>query len=165
MIDERAYKPIARRSPLPALIVDVALALAAGALALPARGDVVVMKNGDRLTGKTVHKMADELVFVTTYAGTLKLKWSDIASLVTDKPVTVMISEERILAGKLGSGLRLASVALDHAKRREAFGEKAINGAVSLAKLRPQFAGPADKAPIGEQDDRAACCCDHGHDR
>ncbi len=104
MIDERAYKLSARRSNLPALIVEVTLALAAGVVALPARGDVVLMKNGDRLTGKAVHKTGDELVFDTNYAGTLKLKWSDIASLVTDKPVSLMISEEQILGGKLGSG-------------------------------------------------------------
>ncbi len=103
MIDERASK---RRlpSPPPARIARLALVLGAAVLACAAHADVIVLKNGDRLTGKVVHKMGDELTFATDYAGTLKLKWSDIAALATPKPVSLMISEERVLKGTLGAG-------------------------------------------------------------
>jgi putative salt-induced outer membrane protein YdiY len=48
--------------------------------------------------------MADELTFATDYAGTLKLKWSDIAALTTAKPVSMMTGGEKVVAGTLGAG-------------------------------------------------------------
>ncbi len=70
-------------------------------LASIARADVVVMKNGDRLTGKAVHKKANELVFSTPYAGNLTLRWSDIASLITSKPVAMVLGNEHFVSGSL----------------------------------------------------------------
>jgi putative salt-induced outer membrane protein YdiY len=102
MIDEHASK---RRLPSPPrLIGRLAVALGVLGLACGARADVVILKNGDRLTGKVVHKMADELTFATDYAGTLKLKWSDIAALTTAKPVSMMTGGEKVVAGTLGAG-------------------------------------------------------------
>jgi putative salt-induced outer membrane protein YdiY len=102
MIDEQASK---RRLPSPpGPLGRVAVALGVAAIACAAHADVVILKNGDRLTGKVVHKMADELTFSTDYAGTLKLRWSDVAALTTAKPVSLMTGEEHVVAGTLGAG-------------------------------------------------------------
>jgi putative salt-induced outer membrane protein YdiY len=88
---------------------------------MSAAADVVVFKNGDRLTGKVVHKLGPELVFETAHAGTVNIQWSEISTLSTDKPVAVMlhdsgrISEETLAPAPDGStGLTDAgSVSLD----------------------------------------------------
>src|SRR5665213_4547219 len=80
---------------------SLALLLLCAAVHAPANADVVVMRNGDRLTGKVVHKKADELLFATSYAGTLKLKWSDVASVATDKPVALVIGDAHMISGTL----------------------------------------------------------------
>lgn len=74
-----------------------------------AAADVVIFKNGDRLTGKVVHKLGPELVFETTHTGTVNIRWSEISTLSTDKPVAVMlhdsgrISEETLAPASDGS--------------------------------------------------------------
>lgn len=53
--------------------------------------DVVVFKNGDRLTGRVVHKQGPELIFETTHAGKVSIQWSEISTLSTDSTVAVML--------------------------------------------------------------------------
>lgn len=105
MTDEHAYRLVAASGPRSRLTFSLALLALGVALCAPARADVVILRNGDRLTGKAVHKKADLLTFATTYAGTLTLKWSDIATLTTDKPVTLVIGNERLLTGRLDTGI------------------------------------------------------------
>lgn len=97
----------------PARVFSAAVVLAVGlALAGTARADVVILKNGDRLTGKAVHKKADELLFSTPYAGTITLKWSDVASLTTSKPVSMVLGNEHFVSGKLAEGAAVGHAAL-----------------------------------------------------
>jgi putative salt-induced outer membrane protein YdiY len=111
MTDERG--PLGALSALRArLSLCIALISLCALAASPARADVVLLRNGDRLTGTAVHMKANQLAFATSYAGTLLIKWSDIASLVTVKPVTLVIGNEHVLSGKLGAGMTPGRAAL-----------------------------------------------------
>jgi len=55
------------------------LLLAAGAYA-----DELIMKNGDRLQGTVVCMESGKLEFKATYAGTITVKWEEIARLMTE---------------------------------------------------------------------------------
>lgn len=93
-----------------------ALMLTVSALAGLARADQLTMKNGDHLSGTVTRKSGDVLTFETSYAGTLKIRWTDVAELVTDKPVTVLLEDRsrvqasRFAAAADGPGLASASV-------------------------------------------------------
>ncbi len=60
---------------------------------LPAVADVVVLQNGDRLSGHIVHKRDATLVFEATHAGKVSIPWQEINTLTTDKPVIVMLRD------------------------------------------------------------------------
>lgn len=104
MIDAHAYRTVANPLPRPRFVFILAVVVFCTLPAAPVHADVVVMRNGDRITGKAEHKTGDLLSFETSYAGTLILKWSDIVSLTTDKPVTLVIGNERLVSGKLSPG-------------------------------------------------------------
>ena len=57
------------------------------------QADQLVLKNGDVLTGKVLHKSGDVLTFSTSYAGTLKVQWATVLSVTTDRPVKVMLDD------------------------------------------------------------------------
>lgn len=59
-----------------------------------ALADTIKLKNGDVLTGKVIKKETDKLIFKTSYAGELKVTWSDIATLNTDAPVKVYLADD-----------------------------------------------------------------------
>jgi putative salt-induced outer membrane protein YdiY len=80
-----------------ALLATLAVVLwPAGAL-----GDVLIMKNGDRLTGTVDRLEGGTLTFKTRYAGTLSVGWGDVASLSTVQPVTIVTEDEKVLTGTL----------------------------------------------------------------
>jgi Protein of unknown function, DUF481 len=59
-------------------------------VASAARADVILMRNGDRISGETVAMAGGKLVVRTAYAGELIVEWSEVASLETDRPLAVM---------------------------------------------------------------------------
>lgn len=59
----------------------------------PAWADTVTLLNGDRLSGTVLKMEADMLWLETTYAGTLKLPWSQVARLETDVPVRLQLND------------------------------------------------------------------------
>jgi putative salt-induced outer membrane protein YdiY len=75
----------------PALSVVLAACLVAGPAA---RADMVVMQNGDRVSGTVKHKAGDTLLVETDYAGSLELRWSQVKSIQTDAPVEVVVEGE-----------------------------------------------------------------------
>jgi putative salt-induced outer membrane protein YdiY len=84
---------------LPSHGVDRGLAFlfifATGLLAGPAaRADMVVMQNGDRISGSVKHKAGDTLIVETDYAGPVELRWSQVKSLQTDAPIEVVVEGE-----------------------------------------------------------------------
>ena len=77
------------QSQLPLLAAALALSVAAAAHA-----DTVTLRNGDRLSGKVLHKSGDVLTFETSYAGKLRIRWSEVRSIATDSPLRVMLEGE-----------------------------------------------------------------------
>ncbi|MBQ0718672.1 MAG: DUF481 domain-containing protein [Gammaproteobacteria bacterium] len=71
----------------------IALALAASLLAsLPAIADELIMKDGSRLIGEVVKQDGGSTFdFKTSYAGVIKVKWSQTSELHTDKAITVLL--------------------------------------------------------------------------
>jgi hypothetical protein len=64
------------------------------ATAVAAHADVVRLKNGDRLTGSVVAKQDNQLVLRTPYAGEVRIAWHEVAELVVDRPVQLMLVGE-----------------------------------------------------------------------
>lgn len=56
---------------------------------LSASADVVVMKNGDRVTGKVTSLADGKLKIETAYMGKVAVDFDEVSSLVTDEPVAV----------------------------------------------------------------------------
>ncbi len=63
-----------------------------------AHADEVVLANGDRLTGTVVRKEGDDLIFRTSYAGELKIAWSQVQRLVADAPMPLVLSDQRVVS-------------------------------------------------------------------
>lgn len=74
-----------------------AICIAPGAIA-----DVVTLSNGDRLTGKVLHLGAEELEIETAYAGKLKVKRAEIARIVTNHEVQVLLQGAGTLSSASG---------------------------------------------------------------
>ena len=66
----------------PCLLSKISLlALFAGLAAVPAWGDQIVMKNGDRVTGAVVKKDGNAVTVKTDQFGSVSLAWDQIASI------------------------------------------------------------------------------------
>jgi putative salt-induced outer membrane protein YdiY len=61
--------------------------------------DEVHLKNGDRLTGEVKSLEEDKLILLTSYAGEITITWSEVATLSTDKPITVVLTDESVVEG------------------------------------------------------------------
>ncbi len=59
------------------------------------------MTNGDRLTGKIVQKDGDSIIIQTEAAGTVKIKWSAVAQIISEEPLTVTLDDGNIVSGKM----------------------------------------------------------------
>lgn len=70
----------------------LAAALSTLALCAAARADVVTLANGDRLTGQIVHKLGNELILKTDYAGPVSIAWDHVVSLESDRPISLMLA-------------------------------------------------------------------------
>jgi putative salt-induced outer membrane protein YdiY len=66
-----------------------------------AAADVLLMKNGDRLQGTVISMTLGKLVFKTSYAGEITIKWDEIASLTTKEPLHAYLRNEKTLMGKI----------------------------------------------------------------
>ncbi|TVQ86166.1 MAG: DUF481 domain-containing protein [Chromatiaceae bacterium] len=88
-----------RQSSLLALLA-AALWLAAGtASGAPAAAtDTVLMRNGDRLSGRVLRQVGNRLTLETTYAGTLELDWAEVDEVQLTAPTPVLLADEHVLA-------------------------------------------------------------------
>jgi len=59
-----------------------------------AMADELWLKNGDHITGKVIRMENKILVFKTSYAGDVSIKWGEIANIRTDKPIQMVLSNE-----------------------------------------------------------------------
>lgn len=65
--------------------------------------DVVETKNGARIVGKVDKIEGGSVVVDTDYAGTLKIKQSEVAGIQTDAPVTVRLQDGTRMAGRVST--------------------------------------------------------------
>jgi len=76
--------------------------LALGLLASPVRAertDVVVLDNGDHLTGEVLQLESGQLQFKTDHAGTLYIDWTHIVSLTTSQKLNIELADGRRIYG------------------------------------------------------------------
>jgi len=74
-------------------VVVLAVFVSLAAVVLPAAADVVVMRNGDWLSGKVVTMDAGELLLETEYAGAVVLDWDKVARVILDRPLPVALAD------------------------------------------------------------------------
>jgi putative salt-induced outer membrane protein YdiY len=74
------------------LLANLLVVGSLGLVAL-AHADQITLSNGDRLTGSVTRKSGNTLTLRTAYAGELHLRWSAVASVVTDHPVNVLLDD------------------------------------------------------------------------
>lgn len=93
------------RRALRAVMAALTLLLAASAPAQAAKTDIIVLKNGDRLTGEVVQLRQGKLQVKTDDAGTLSIEWDKIASITTADQYDVMMRDGSNLLGRLRPGV------------------------------------------------------------
>jgi putative salt-induced outer membrane protein YdiY len=59
-----------------------------------AEADVVVLKNGDRITGRIIKMQEKRLEIDPGYADIMKIKWGDIRSITTEIPMSIQLFGE-----------------------------------------------------------------------
>ena len=62
----------------------------------PLSADILVMQNGDRLTGKVVKKEGDVLTFESSFAGRVEVKWDHVKELTTEASVRVVLDDGQV---------------------------------------------------------------------
>lgn len=61
--------------------------------------DEINLKNGDRITGEVVRMDEKKLIYNTPYAGEITIKWEEIRSVKTERPIKVVLMDETSLGG------------------------------------------------------------------
>ncbi|MDH3528133.1 MAG: hypothetical protein OEQ28_01085, partial [Acidobacteriota bacterium] len=65
--------------------------------------DQIVLKNGDRITGKILKKDGDKIIIETESAGTVSILWSAVESITADEPVNLELSDGQVIKGTMAS--------------------------------------------------------------
>ncbi len=81
----------------------VRLLLLTAVCALSLQADVVVLKNGDRITGTVQLDRSGSLKITTEYAGDVVIDWAHVVSLVTDEEVPLQLKTGEHIRGRLVS--------------------------------------------------------------
>lgn len=68
------------------------------------RADELVLRNGDRLTGRIVNKSGETLTLQSDHAGKLTIRWKSVTSIVTDASVELILIGDRRIRSRLGAG-------------------------------------------------------------
>jgi hypothetical protein len=68
-----------------------------------ALADVIVMKNGDRVTGSIVKKSGKEVTIKTDKFGVVTTSWEDVESVKADKPVNLVLQDGRTIQGTMAT--------------------------------------------------------------
>ncbi len=61
--------------------------------------DELVLKNGDKLTGKVVSMENGKLIFNTSYAGDISIDWGNVSSMKTDEPAAFLLNNGTLIKG------------------------------------------------------------------
>lgn len=77
----------------------VAITIVLILLTAPAMADQIVLKNGDRLTGKIIKSDGAKLVLKTELLGDVSVDLSALRSITSDRPVYVTLADGRTVVG------------------------------------------------------------------
>ncbi len=121
------------------ILATVALLFAA----LPARGDHVTLRNGDRITGKILKKDGDKLTFKSDVFGDISIPWDQVSQMTSDEPLYVVLPDGRSVQGKLETAEDKLVVAAAEARESVALSEAPVirNAAEQKAWERLQNPG------------------------
>jgi putative salt-induced outer membrane protein YdiY len=61
-------------------------------------GDEVMLRNGDRLTGKVIRQADGQLELETSYAGIVTIDWSAVQDVKLDEPAPVLLEDDSVVA-------------------------------------------------------------------
>lgn len=80
-----------------------------------AKADVILLKNGDRVSGDIITMEDTVLAVDTDYADVIKIDWDDVAGLTSDKPLWMSFHEGAVIPDGVGvrDGDRLIVFRLD----------------------------------------------------
>jgi putative salt-induced outer membrane protein YdiY len=78
------------------LTLSMALLLITG----NALADELIMNDGSRLFGEVVKRENGTLEFKTTYAGVIKVQWTEVSELHADEPMQLMLDDESTLTAQ-----------------------------------------------------------------
>jgi putative salt-induced outer membrane protein YdiY len=81
------------------LILMIIMASNAFIMPINSLADEIRLKNGDRLTGRVIRMEAGKLILKTVYAGDISIVWQEVASVMTDGSVKVVLKDETALEG------------------------------------------------------------------
>jgi hypothetical protein len=70
-------------------------------LASEAGADTLILNNGDHLTGTITGSDGKQITFKTDYAGEIKVQWSALKELTSDKPLYIVTPEKKTLNGNV----------------------------------------------------------------
>ena len=65
-----------------------------------ALSDELVMKDGSKIIGEIVKREGKTLDFKTSFAGVIKVQWAQVSELHADKPMKIMLQDERLLSAQ-----------------------------------------------------------------
>ncbi len=81
----------------------IAVFVGALAIASVASADTVVLKNGDHLTGTVEVSDGKDVTLKTDFAGEIKIQWSAVLELKTDKPIYVVTPDKKTVSGTVST--------------------------------------------------------------
>jgi putative salt-induced outer membrane protein YdiY len=117
-----------------------------------AHADEVILANGDRLTGTVVRKEAEELIFKTSYAGDIKIAWSQIVRVTTQDPMSLVLSDQSLAHAKT-----IGEVPKPKPSPTEAPATTGETDADTTRSAGPQpVEAPAEKPPAGTAETESA---------
>lgn len=64
-----------------------------------ANADELHLSNGDVISGQLVRMEENQLFFKTTYAGEIKVNWSEVINLITDDSIEVIFIDGKVVSG------------------------------------------------------------------
>ncbi len=65
--------------------------------------DQIVLKNGDRITGKILKKDGDKIVIQTEAAGTVTILWSAVEKIIAEEPLNIKLTDGQLIKGKVAT--------------------------------------------------------------
>ncbi len=93
------YGPVPMKSMrICSLVAGILLALV---VTIPSLADTVLLVNGDRISGTVKQLEAGKLIVASDLLGTVRVQWSDVASLQSDSEFSVLTEDGRRLEGRL----------------------------------------------------------------